>query len=270
MSNPVETLFARLRAERRAAFVPFAPAGDPDLAFTADILPALAGAVADLIELGVPFSDPVADGPVIQAAYTRALSNGFKLGAMFDTVRAVTAAPGFATPVVAMASYSLVWKRGPERFVSDCLAAGLAGAVVPDLPVEEADLLARISRDRGFALTLLVTPTTAPDRAARVAAACTGFVYVVSVVGITGAQQSSADAVAGMLERLRGLTDRPLCVGFGVTTPEHVAALKDVADGVIVGTAIVKRLAVAADPARRAEALADVARFARALRAPLG
>ena len=131
---------------------------------------ALAGAGADLIELGVPFSDPVADGPVIQAAYTRALAAGFKLGAMLDTAKHVTAAPGFATPVVAMASYSLVWKRGPERFVADCLAAGLAGAVVPDLPVEEADLLARVSRDRNFALTLLVTPTTAPDRAARVAA----------------------------------------------------------------------------------------------------
>ena len=254
--NPVESLFARLRADNRKAFIPFLPAGDPDLAFTRAALPLAASAGADLIEVGFPFSDPIADGPVIQASYTRALAGGLKLADVFATVKQVTSAPGWTTPMVAMASYSLVWRQGPDAFLDAAIGAGLGGAVVPDLPVEEADEFAKRCRDRDFALTQLVTPTTTPDRMAKIVAACTGFVYVVSVVGITGERAAVSAQAREVIARLRTLTDRPLCVGFGIGKPEHVRELRDVADGVIVGTALVRKLEGTAG--RRAAALDDI------------
>lgn len=240
--NPLDDLFRRLRAEGRKAFLPFAPAGDPDLPTTARLLPAVADAGASAIEVGFPFSDPIADGPVIQASYTRALANRITLADTFATLKGVTAAPGWRTPLVAMASYSLVWRRGPERFIQDAQAAGLCGAIVPDLPAEEADELAARCRERDFKLVLLVTPTTSPERAERVVKACGGFVYVVSVVGITGERDRLPDTLHAQIARLRTLTDLPLCVGFGVSTPAHVRQVAEVADGVIVGTALVKKL----------------------------
>jgi tryptophan synthase alpha chain len=266
--NPIDALFARLRAAQRKAFIPFVPAADPDLAFTSAVLPAVASAGASLIELGVPFSDPIADGPVIQASYTRALRGGFKLDAMFDAVKGVTSAPGWNTPMVAMGSYSLVHKRGPEQFIDACLKCGLSGAVAPDLPVEEADELSKRCRDRDFKLILLVTPTTRPERMAKIAAACGGFVYVVSVVGITGQRAAAADAVAAVTSKLRTMTDLPLCVGFGVSKPEHVRELAPVCDGVIVGTALVKHLETAGE--NRDAALAAINQQVKELSAPLG
>jgi tryptophan synthase alpha chain len=254
--NPIDALFRRLRADHRPAFMPFLTAGDPDLAFTRDALPAAAAAGASLMEVGFPFSDPIADGPVIQASYTRALAPGLKLADVFATLKQVTSAPGWATPLVAMTSYSLIWRKGVEAFLDAAQAAGLSGAVVPDLPAEEADDLAQRCRERDFKLVLLVTPTTAPERAARVVAACGGFVYVVSVVGITGERDRLPDHLRGLIERLRGLTDLPLCVGFGVSKPDHVRQLRGLADGVIVGSALVKKLEAAGT--RRAEALAEL------------
>jgi tryptophan synthase alpha chain len=253
--NPIDALFARLRADGRKAFLPFVPAGDPSLAVTRELLPAVAAAGADLIEVGVPFSDPIADGPVIQASYTRALGNGFKIDALFDTLKGVTAPPGWRTPLVAMASYSLIWKRGQDKFIADAQAAGLSGAVVPDLPAEEADELAARCRDRDFKLVLLVTPTTAPDRAEKIVRACSGFVYVVSVVGITGERAAVSSQVGGLVARLRGLTDLPLCVGFGVSKPEHVREMAALADGVIVGTALVRKLEAGGDAVGEVSAL---------------
>ena len=270
MIHPIDALFAKLRAERRAAFVPFLPAGDPDLAFTREALIALRDSGADLIELGVPFSDPVADGPVIQASYGRALKNRVTLATLFTAVREVTNSPSWTTPVVAMASYSLIWKRGAARFVADALAAGLSGVVVPDLPIEEAGPFGEVCRSANFALTLLVTPTTSPERAAKIVAACSGFVYVVSVVGITGDQAKPLAAVPELLAKFRTLTDRPLCVGFGVSRPEQVAELAPHADGVIVGSVLVRAIESASDPTLRSQALARLSELARALRAPLG
>ena len=247
--NPLDALFRRLRAGNRKAFLPFLPAGDPDLATTADLLPVVAAAGASAVEVGFPFSDPIADGPVIQASYTRALAHKLTLADTFAMLRGVSASPGWATPLVAMASYSLVWRRGPERFLADAQAAGLCGAVVPDLPAEEADDLAARCRDRDFKLVLLVTPTTSPERAERVVRACGGFVYVVSVVGITGERDRLPDTLHAQIARLRRLTDLPLCVGFGVSTPAHVRQVAEVADGVIVGTALVKKLAAGGDRA---------------------
>jgi tryptophan synthase alpha chain len=254
--NPIDDLFRRLRAENRRAFMPFVTAGDPDLAFTRDLLPAVAEAGANLIEVGFPFSDPIADGPVIQASYTRALTPGLKLADVFAATTAVAARPGWDTPMVAMASYSLVYKRGPEVFIAAARAAGLSGAVVPDLPVEEAADLSKLAADRDFKLVLLVTPTTSPERAEKVVKACGGFVYVVSVVGITGERDRLPAQLRDMLARLRTMTDLPLCVGFGVSRPDHVRELKELADGVIVGSALVKKLEAAGGD--RAKALADV------------
>ena len=261
--NPIDDLFRRLRAEGRKAFMPFVTAGDPDLAFTRQALPAVADAGADLIEVGFPFSDPIADGPVIQASYTRALDKGLKLADVFAAVRDVTGRPGWRTPLVAMASYSLLFRKGPAAFIESAKAAGLSGAIVPDLPAEEADELAKLAADRDFKLILLVTPTTSPARAERIVRACGGFVYVVSVVGITGERDRLPAQLREMIARLRTMTDLPLCVGFGVSRPDHVRELKGLADGVIVGSALVKKLEAAGTD--RAKALADVRELVREL-----
>jgi tryptophan synthase alpha chain len=231
--------------------MPFVTAGDPDLAFTRDVLPAVAEAGADLVEVGFPFSDPIADGPVIQASYTRALDKNLKLADVFATLREVTAVLASGgrqppVPLVAMASYTLLFKKRPGTFIDAARAAGLSGAVVPDLPVEEAEELSRLAADRDFKLILLVTPTTSPERAEKVVKACSGFVYVVSVVGITGERDRLPAGLRELLARLRTMTDLPLCVGFGVSKPEHVRELKEIADGVIVGSALVKKLEAAA------------------------
>ncbi len=256
--NPIDTLFQRLRSENRKAFMPFLTAGDPDLAFTREAIPAAAAAGASLMEIGFPFSDPIADGPVIQASYTRALARGLHLDDIFESLKQVTSTPGWQTPLVAMASYSLVYKKGVAAFLDAAQGAGLSGAVVPDLPAEEADDLAAVCRDRDFKLILLVTPTTSPGRAERIVKACSGFVYVVSVVGITGERTAVSAQARAVVGRLRGMTDLPLCVGFGVSRPEHVRELREVADGVIVGSALVRKLEAAATPPGRAKALADV------------
>jgi tryptophan synthase alpha chain len=205
---------------------------------------------------------------VIQASYTRALDKGLKLADVFATLKDVSSQPKWDTPLVAMASYSLVYRKGPAAFIEAAKASGVSGAVVPDMPVEEADELSKLARDRDFKLILLVTPTTSPERAEKVVKACGGFVYVVSVVGITGARAALPTALRDQLARLRTMTDLPLCVGFGVSKPEHVRDLKDIADGVIVGSAVVKKLEAAATD--RAKALADVTQLVKELRAALG
>lgn len=265
--NSIDALFQSLRSQKRKAFMPFVTAGDPDLGFTRELLPAAAAAGADIIELGFPFSDPIADGPVIQASYTRALSRGLKVADIFAAIKDVTTSPGWTTPLVSMASYSLMFKKGPARFIAEAQAAGLSGAVVPDLPVEEAAELSKLAADRDFKLILLVTPTTSPERAEKVVKACSGFVYVVSVVGITGARDAMPADLTQQIARLRTMTDLPLCVGFGVSRPEHVRSLKDVADGVIVGSALVKRLEAAV--ADRSATLREVQALVKELSAAL-
>ncbi len=263
--NPIDDLFARFRSLKRKAFIPFLSAGDPDLAFTREVLAALPAAGADLIEVGFPFSDPIADGPVIQASYTRALRNRLKLADLLDAVRSETSAPQWVTPTVGMASYSLIFKKGVPAFLDAATAAGLSGAVVPDLPVEEADELAKVCCDRDFKLILLVTPTTEPVRMERIVKACGGFVYVVSVVGITGGQAAVTEQVAKVTARLRGMTPLPLCVGFGVSKPEQVRALKDHCDGVIVGSPLVRHFEGATTPDGRVQAKANIVATVREL-----
>lgn len=243
--------------------MPFITAGDPDLGFTGELIPAVAESGADLVEIGFPFSDPIADGPVIQASYTRALDKNLKLADIFATLGQIANRPGWKTPLVAMASYSLMFKKGLAAFIETAKANGLSGAVVPDLPVEEAEELAKLAADRDFKLILLITPTTSLERSERVVKACSGFVYVVSVVGITGERDKLPTQLKEQIARLRTMTDLPLCVGFGVSKPQHVRELKEIADGVIVGSALVKNLEAAATD--RAAGLAGVRQLVREL-----
>ncbi len=243
--NPIDALFARLRAERKKAFIPFLTAGDPDLETSAALIEESARRGASLVEIGFPYSDPIADGAVIQASYTRALERGVKIDRIFDMVRSVAKKEPFRSgqvPLVGMVSYSLVHNRGAETFLKQAKDAGLSGAIVPDLPLEESKALATIAKSLDFKLIQLVTPTTPRDRAVRIAATSTGFLYCVSVVGITGARIELPPELLDQLRWLRTITPLPLCVGFGISKPEHVHMLRPAADGVIVGSHLVRRL----------------------------
>ena len=183
--SAIDRLFARLRASGRKALMPFVTAGDPDLDFTADVIRELAAAARSLCELGIPYSDPIADGPVIQASYTRALDKRIKLADILDDARR-RHAPRLPAPMVTMVSYAIIYRHGLEAYVADAKRPGVAGAIVPDLPVEESGPLAEICRREDFSLIQLITPTTPRDRALRIAERTTGFIYYVSVTGITG------------------------------------------------------------------------------------
>ena len=250
--NPIDALFRDLRAGGRKAFMPFLTAGDPDLDFTEQALHAAAEAGASVIEVGFPFSDPIADGPVVQASYTRALGRHLHVRDIFERVAKVTSAPGWKTPLVAMVSYTLVHRIGPDAFIERAQASGFSGAIVPDLPAEEADELARKAAGRDFKLILLVTPTTPLARAEKIVRLCSGFLYCVSVVGITGERDRLPEELARQLRELRRITDLPLCVGFGVSRPDQAQQLREVADGVVVGSAIVRRLEKVRDDNRPA------------------
>jgi tryptophan synthase alpha chain len=251
----LEAMFAANRAAGRKAVAPFVTAGDPDPATSVAVLQALDRAGASLCELGVPYSDPIADGPVIQASYTRALGSGITLEKVFGVAREAT--PRVTMPILAMASYSLVFRRGIDRFVGDAVTAGLAGFVVPDLPVEESDDLDGACRAAGLALVRLVTPTTPPARAAAIAAKSTGFLYCVSVAGVTGARTELPPGLIDRVKWLRGQTDVPILVGFGISGPDQVKAVCEVADGAIVGSALVRLVAeqAAKGPAALAAAI---------------
>ena len=247
--NPIDQLFARLKVERKKAFMPFITAGDPDIDATTKLVREAARRGASLIEIGFPYSDPIADGSVIQASYTRALRRGLTVESIFSAIRALALTPdpspgrrGENVPLVAMVSYSLVHHRGPERFITDAKSAGFSGAIVPDLPVDEADELAKIAAKHDFKLILLVTPTTPRERATKITQLSTGFLYCVSVVGITGERNQLPPDLLEQLKWLRTQTTLPMCVGFGISKPEHVRALRDSADGVIVGSALVRKL----------------------------
>jgi tryptophan synthase alpha chain len=237
--NPIDSLFARLRSQGRKAFIPFLTAGDPDLAATTRFTRTLVGRGADLLEIGFPYSDPIADGPVIQASYTRVLERGVRIEDIFAAVRKFDLRE---TPLAAMVSYSLIHRRGPEAFLDRAAAAGFSGAIVPDLPFEESEALSRLAAARDFKLIHLVTPTTPRERARDIARRSTGFLYCVSVTGITGERDRLPAELLDQLAWLRRQTDLPLCVGFGISRPEHVRTLREVADGVIVGSAFVRHM----------------------------
>jgi len=253
--SAIDTLFCQLRSSGRKAFMPFVTAGDPDLDFTAEVIHRLAARGCSLVELGIPYSDSVADGPVIQASYTRALGRHTKLACILAMVGRLTAGEKeispISLPIVTMVSYAIVFRHGLERYVAEAKQAGAAGAIVPDLPVEEAGPLAEVCRRADFSLIQLITPTTPRDRALRIAERTTGFIYYVSVTGITGERTALPPEIIDNVGWLRQQTPLPICVGFGISRPEHVRMLLPVADGLIVGSAIVRRIAEAATKPRQ-------------------
>ena len=220
--------------------MPFIPAGYPDLATTEAALPAMEAAGANLIEVGFPFSDPIADGPTIQESFTVALSKKLKIADVFEAVAA--ARPRVSIPLVSMVSYSIVFRVGVDRFVSLAKQAGFDGLILPDLPPPEAEAICRRVQDGGLDTILLVAPTTAPQRRAEIARLSSGFVYYLSVSGITGAREQLPADLPDHVRQLKSLTDRPVCVGFGISRADHVAQLRGIADGAIVGSALVKRM----------------------------
>jgi tryptophan synthase alpha chain len=270
--NRIDSLFSRLKNEGRRALMPFITAGDPDLPTTAALITELVKRGAHMVEVGIPYSDPVADGPVITASYTRALKKGIKLAHIFQTIRTLRAetatGPLTAAPLVTMVSYAIVHRQGPDRYLREAVTAGFDGLIVPDLPVEEAESLARLATALDLRLIQLVTPTTPRERAVRIARSTTGFLYYVSVAGITGERKELPPQLADDVAWLRTQTDLPVCIGFGISTPEHVRALAPVADGLIVGSALVRRLAEAETRSRQ-EVVQEIGGFVGELAAAL-
>src|SRR4051812_34082159 len=253
----IDSTFAALREKRQIALMPFIPAGYPDLATTAALLPALEKAGANLVKIGIPFSDPIADGPVIQAAFTAAMAQGVTVEQVFRMVR--EARPKVSIPLVAMVSFSIVFRCGLERFVADAKAAGFDGLILPDLPPPEAATVCAKVQAGGLATVLLVAPTTSEKRRAEIARLSSGFVYYLSVSGITGERDRLPENIENNLKQMKSLMDRPICVGFGISKPEHLAQLALLADGAIVGSAVVKKITQmgAASPADIAQVVGD-------------
>ncbi len=270
MKDRIDRRFAELKAEGRAAFVAYIVAGDPDAETAFEILKGLPAAGADIIELGYPFSDPMAEGPPIQRASQRALKAGMTLNGTLELVRRFREADQ-TTPLILMGYMNPLLTPGLERFAADAARAGVDGMIVVDCPPEEADPLSDALDANGVALIRLATPTTDDERLKVVARRTSGFVYYVSVAGVTGVKEAQADVVAPAVERVRRATGLPVAVGFGIRTPERAAAVARVADAAVVGSALVDEIAAALErnePAppkvlATAHALAQAVRQAR-------
>lgn len=266
--SAIDDLFEQLKTDGKKAFMPFITAGDPSLELTAELLSKLDATGCHLAELGIPYSDPIADGPVIQASYTRALNAGTKLNNIFEMVGRVT--PTIKMPIVTMVSYAIILRTGLDDYLKRAIAAGASGAIVPDMPVDESAELAARCRELDFSLIQLITPTTPRPRAIEIANQTTGFIYYVSITGITGERQELPADLVDNLKWLRGQTDLPICVGFGISSPEHAEVLKPVCDGMIVGSAIVKRIARATtDNVSSADVVDDVTGFSKTMLAAI-
>ena len=264
--SSIDKLFQQLKQSGRKAFMPFITAGDPDLDFTAEVIRRLDAAGSSMCEVGIPYSDPIADGPIIQASYTRSLEQHIKLAGILDTIGQVS--PKVATPLVTMVSYSIVYRHGLEQYVADAQAAGVAGAIVPDLPVEEAGPLAEICAKQDFSLIQLITPITPKDRAKQIAERTSGFIYYVSVTGITGERTELPPEIIDNVSWLREQTPLPICIGFGISRPEHIKMLSPVADGLIVGSAIVRLISKTSEKSR-AEVLKEIDNYVAELLAAM-
>jgi tryptophan synthase alpha chain len=238
--------FARLKKESRAAFVPFITAGDPDMETSFAILEKLPAAGADVIELGMPFTDPMADGPAVQASSLRALKSGATMAKVLDMVKKFRRA-NKNTPIVLMGYYNPIHAYGTARFARDVAVAGVDGLIVVDLPVEEDEVLRVPALAQGVDLVRFVTPTTDDARLKRIVAEASGYLYYVSVAGVTGTKAVPEDEVRAALARVRGATDLPCTVGFGIRSPEQAQAIARLADGVVVGSAIVSKVAANLD-----------------------
>jgi tryptophan synthase alpha chain len=236
--NRIEKKFQDLKAQKQKAFIAFITAGDPDLKTTADLVVALEKAGVDIIELGIPFSDPLADGPTIQASFYRALQKGVTVKKILEMVKDIRRQS--AIPIALMTSYNPVFRFGEGKFIKACVEAGVDGLIIPDLPPEEALQLRRLAQQHDIATIFFVAPTSTDARIKSNTQASSGFVYYVSLTGITGTQKAVASAVVKQIKRIKRVTKKPVCAGFGISTPQQVKDIGRAADGVIVGSAIVK------------------------------
>ena len=258
----LENTFAGLRARNRKALVIYVMAGDPDPAFTERLVPKLSDAGADIVELGFPFSDPVADGPVIQAAAQRALPKFKNLGEFFAMAKRIRAA--CSLPLVTMTYYNLIFRHGEKIFLRDAKAAGLDGTIIPDLPVVEAAEWVRACGEEGMAPIFLEAPNSPEDTSRDIATLAKGFVYLVSLKGVTGQDRGLGENLAQRVSRLRQWTKTPLVVGFGISTPDHAKRIGALCDGVVVGSGVVQRIAEGRSPAAAEDAVLEYVRTMRA------
>ncbi len=241
-SSKIAQRFIKLKAEKRIALMPFLMAGDPDIKTSRDVLLRLEDKGADIIELGIPYSDPLADGPVIQAAAARSLSSGTTPSSVLEMLSGLKGQ--LSVPVILFTYANPLINKGMENFCFQAAEAGAAGLVVPDLPLEEAELLSPIATDHGLDLVLLVAPTTPKERMRRIAESSKGFVYLVSVTGVTGERTHLEDRVETLVRQLKDISSVPVAVGFGISGPDQIRQVKSWgADGAIVGSALVKKIA---------------------------
>ena len=233
----IDQAFKRVKSEGRSALIPFVMAGDPDLEVTEDLVLKMAESGADMIEVGVPFSDPIADGPTIQAASQRALQNGVDLKAIFLLSKNLN---GIPVPLILMTYFNPVIQYGLQVFVEHCKESEISGVIVPDLPPEEAAAWVKEARSADLDTIFLTAPTSPPDRIRLVSRVSRGFIYHVSITGVTGARKELADGLKRDVLRVKENSNKPVAVGFGISTPEQAKEVSRFADGVIVGSAIVK------------------------------
>jgi len=251
--------FAELARKRRKALVTFITAGDPDLAVTEELIPLLEKAGADILELGVPFSDPMADGPTIQKASERALAGGTTLPKILSMVKSVRSVSQI--PIILMGYFNPVLQYGPERFAADAAAAGVDGVLLVDLPPEEATAFKNAAARQGVDVIFLLAPTSDTERVAKVAELGSGFVYYVSVTGVTGARESVASSVFSQVQAIKKRVNLPVAVGFGISDPLQAAQVATAADGVVVGSALVRLFEDAAGEELKKKLMALVASF---------
>jgi tryptophan synthase alpha chain len=257
--NRLTTAFEVARKSRLKMLCPFLTAGFPNSEATSEFLLAAQAGGAGVLELGIPFSDPVADGPVIQASYTEALLNGATVENSLKSVENARRR-GLTIPVMAMVSFSIIFKKGTNTFAKACAECGIDGVILPDVPLEEAPAIVDVMREAGLRSALLIAPTTPPVRRSAIGRLCDGFVYYLSVSGITGERKALPSDIAPNVAAIRQITTVPVCVGFGISTPEQVREVTNVADGAIVGSAVIRRLAQKASEGVHAQA-AELQRF---------
>ena len=238
--NRIDAKFKELKDRNEPAFIPFITAGDPSLEATKELIVEFDKRGSDMIELGVPFSDPIADGPVIQASYYRALLGGVKLSDILELVKDVRKKSEI--PIVSMISQSILFKNGCDNFVRSAVKAGFDGATIPDLPVEEAEEIMEAGRKEGFKIICFIAPTTTSDRMELIVKKSQGFLYYISVVGITGVRSELSADITENIQNIKRSTSLPVAMGFGISTPEQAKAAGKVADGVIVGSAIMREI----------------------------
>lgn len=260
----IAATFARLKREGRTALMPYLTVGYPDVETTLAAVPAMVEAGADLFELGMAFSDPLADGVTIQRTNQRALEQGVNTATTLGVARQLRES-GVEAPLIAMGYFNPILHYGIERFVADCAAAGIDGLIIPDLPPEESDEVVEACRRHGRDFILLIAPTSPDSRIKEVAARASGFIYCISLTGITGARAALQEGLGDYLARVRTYTDLPLCVGFGISKAEHVAQVGQMAEGAIIGAAVLARLGEVEDRSvpERVAAVADYIREVR-------